>query len=116
MARTNFKTVEEYVHTFPKNVWDILEKVRQSIKKAAPMAEETISYQMPTYKLNGNLVYYAAWKNHIGFYPTADAIKKFKNELAEYKSAKGSVQFPYDKPIPLSLIEKIVKYRVKTNL
>lgn len=116
MAKTNFKSVDEYIKTFPGDIQKILKQIRQTIKEAAPEAEETINYQIPTYKLNGNLVHFAAFKNHIGFYPTPAGIEKFKTELSKYGSAKGSVQFHLDKPMPLSLIKKIVKYRVKENL
>jgi len=116
MTRTQFETIDEYIGTFPKNVQDILQKLRQTIRKAAPEAEETISYQIPTFKLNGNLVHFAAWKNHIGFYPTSTAIRAFKKDLSRYQGAKGSVQFPINEPLPLSLISKIVKFRVKENL
>ena len=111
-----FETIDEYITIFPKNVQDILEKLRKVIRKSAPEAEETISYGMPTFKLNGNLVHFAAYKNHIGFYPTPSGIEAFKKELSQYKGAKGSVQFPIDKPIPLDLVEKIVIFRVKENL
>jgi len=110
------KTMDEYIATFPKNVQDILEKLRRVIKESAPKAEETINYGIPTFKLNGNLVHFAAFKNHIGFYPTPSAIVAFKKGLSPYKQAKGSVQFPLDKPIPFSIVKKIVKYRVKENL
>ena len=117
MAKTNYQTVDEYLGTFPENVRVILESVRQTIKKAAPTATEAISYQMPTYKLNGkNLVHFAGWKVHIGFYPTPSGTEKFKKELSRYKGAKGSVQFTIDDPLPLSLITEIVKFRVKENL
>jgi uncharacterized protein YdhG (YjbR/CyaY superfamily) len=105
-------TVDAYIATFPRDVQDILKQVRAAIKKAAPDAEETIKYRIPTFVLNGNLVHFAALKNHIGFYPTPSGIEEFKHELAEYTFAKGSVQFPIDKPMPLGLIEKIVKFRV----
>ena len=109
--------MDEYISTFPKNVRDILEKIRQTIKKSAPETEETISYQMPTFKLNGkNLVYFAAFKNHIGFYPIPSGIEAFKKELSPYKQGKGSVQFPIEKPIPYDLVKKIVIFRVKENL
>ena len=116
MAKTDFKTMDEYIQLFPKDVQVILEQVRQTIQKAAPKAEETIKYQLPTFTLEGNLVYFAAFKNHIGFYPMPSGISAFKKELSKYKSAKGSVQFPIDQPMPLGLIGKIVKYRVKENL
>src|SRR3989304_3823711 len=108
-----FKTIDEYIATFPKNVQSILEELRQAIRNSAPKAEEAISYQMPTFKLNGNLVYFAAFKNHIGFYPTSSAIAAFKEELSDYKVSKGTIRFPLDKPIPFDLVKKIVKYRVK---
>lgn len=114
--RVKSRTIDEYIASFPKNVQDILEKLRRVIGESAPGAEETISYQIPTFKLNGNLVHFAAFKNHIGFYPTPSAIIAFKEELSSYEQAKGSVQFPIDKPIPFDIIRKIVKYRVKENL
>jgi uncharacterized protein YdhG (YjbR/CyaY superfamily) len=109
------ETVNEYLKLFPSEIRKKLQQLRQSIKKAAPKAEETISYQMPAYKYFGMLVYFAAWKNHIGFYPGAGGIKEFQKELSGYKGAKGSIQFPNDKPLPLGLISKIVKFRVKQN-
>lgn len=113
--RQNFQTIDEYIKTFPKNIQKILETVRQIVKKNAPDADETISYQIPTFKLNGNLVHFAAFKNHIGFYPGSKAIKIFQKDLIKYKSSKGVVQFPLDEAMPLSLIQKIVKHRVKEN-
>lgn len=113
---TQYKTIDEYIDTFPEYIQIILEKMRQTIRKAAPEAVEGISYQMPTFKLNGNLVYFAAFKKHIGFYPTASGIEAFKDELSANKMGKGSVQFPLDKPIPYDLVEKIVLFRVKENL
>jgi uncharacterized protein YdhG (YjbR/CyaY superfamily) len=110
------KSIDEYIAGSPEDVRQILEKIRMTIRKAAPQAEETISYQMPTFRLNGNLVHFAAFQNHIGFYPTPSGIEKFKDELSVYESAKGSVQFPLDQPIPYGLITKIVKFRVKENL
>lgn len=109
-------SVDEYIKEFPKEVQEMLHKVRKVIKEAAPKAEEKISYQMPTYALYGNLVHFAAYKNHIGFYPTPSAINAFKEELSEYKGAKGSVQFPIGKPIPYELIDRIVKFRVDENM
>jgi len=115
--KKQFTTIDEYIKTFPADIQRILEKMRQTIRKAAPEAEETIAYQMPTFKLNGkNLVHFAAFKNHIGFYPTPSGIEEFNKELSPYKGAKGSVQFPIDKPIPFDLVEKIVIFRVKENL
>lgn len=108
--------VNEYIAGFPKEVQVLLQTIRSTIKKAAPEAAETISYKMPAYKYYGMLTYFAGYKNHIGFYPGAGGIAAFKNELSVYKGAKGSVQFPLDKPLPVSLVSKIVKYRVKQNL
>ena len=105
--------IDEYIAGFPKDVQDILQKIRGIIKKAAPDAEEAIKYQIPTFVLNGNLVHFAAFQKHIGFYPTPSGIDQFKDELSVYKSAKGSVQFPLDAPVPFDLITKIVKFRVK---
>ncbi len=111
-----YTTIDEYIATFPKNIQKILEEMRTTIKAAAPDAEEKISYQMPTFFLKGNLVHFAAHTKHIGFYPTPGGIEAFKEELSIYESAKGSVQFPLDKPLPLKLVSKIVKYRVAENL
>ena len=114
--QTDPQTIDEYIAGFPEDVQKILEKVRATIKEAAPDAQETISYRMPTFTLNGNLVYFSAFKNHIGFYPIPTGIERFKKELSVYKQGKGSVQFPLDQPIPYDLIRKIVKFRVKENL
>jgi uncharacterized protein YdhG (YjbR/CyaY superfamily) len=108
--------IDAYIAGFGQDVRKILEKIRMTIRKAAPRAEERISYQIPCFALNGNLVYFAAFKKHIGFYPTSSAVRKFKKELSVYEGAKGSVRFPLDKPIPHGLISKIVKFRVKENL
>ena len=116
MKNTTIKNVDAYLVAQPRNVRLILQRLRQTITSAAPDAEELISYQMPAYKYHGVLVYFAAFRNHIGFYPTSSGIAKFKKELSRYKTGKGSVQFPIDKPLPLPLIRKIVKYRVKENL
>jgi uncharacterized protein YdhG (YjbR/CyaY superfamily) len=110
------KDVEDYISRFPEEVQESLQRLRVAIKKAVPKAEEVISYGMPAYKLNGVLVYFAAYKNHIGFYPTAIGIKAFTDELSNYKSSKGAVQFPITEPIPIGLITKIVKFRAKENL
>lgn len=115
-SRKKFETIDEYISIFPRNVQDILEKLRKTIKESAPEAEEAISYGMPTFKLNGNLVHFAAYKNHIGFYPSPSGIEAFKKEISQYKSGKGSVQFPIDEPLPLELVKKIVIFRVKENL
>ncbi|MDP4262684.1 MAG: DUF1801 domain-containing protein [Bacteroidota bacterium] len=112
---TPVKNVDEYIKTLPAKVRNTFEKVRQAIKDAAPEAEEVISYRMPAYKYNGMLVYFAAWKNHIGFYPTGRGVEAFKKELAAYDGAKGTVKFPLDKPIPFDLITKIVKFRMMEN-
>jgi len=114
--KKQFKTIDEYIRSFPKDVRDKLLIFRKTVQKAAPEAEETISYQMPTFTLNGNLVHFAAFKNHIGFYPFPSSVKSFKKELTKYKTAKGSIQFPMDQKLPLTLIRKVVKYRVKENL
>jgi uncharacterized protein YdhG (YjbR/CyaY superfamily) len=110
------KTVDEYVAGFPPEVQANLEKIRMTVRKAAPNAEEVINYQIPTFTLKGNLVHFAAFKGHIGFYPTPTGIEKFKRELSSYEVAKGSVRFPLDQPMPFGLISKIVKFRVKENL
>jgi uncharacterized protein YdhG (YjbR/CyaY superfamily) len=113
---TKFSTVDEYVKSLPVNIQNIFQQMRKTIHEAAPEAEEVISYQMPAFKQNGILVYFAAHKNHIGFYPTSSGIEAFREELSAYKGSKGTVQFPLDKPVPLNLVEKIVKFRVKENL
>jgi uncharacterized protein YdhG (YjbR/CyaY superfamily) len=110
------KNIDEYIAGFPLDIREILENIRSTIKKAAPDAEESISYQMPTFTLKGNLVHFAAFKNHIGFYPTPTGTEKFQKELSIYKGAKGSVRFPLDEPIPFALISKMVKFRAKENL
>ena len=108
--------IDEYIADFPRDVQEILEKIRVTIRIAAPDAEETIKYRMPTFTLKGNLVYFAAFKKHIGFYPVPTGIEAFKNELSAYEGGKGSVKFPLDRPIPFDLISRIVKFRVKENL
>lgn len=108
--------ITAYIEDFPEDVKRILEKIRLTIRKAAPDAEEGIKYQIPTFTLHGNLVHFAAFKNHIGFYPAPRGIEEFKKELAEYQTGKGTLQFPLDKPIPFALIGKIVKFRAKENL
>ena len=114
--KRQFETIDEYINTFPEGVQRILNEVRQTIKDAAPEAEETINYGIPTFTLNGNLVHFAAFENHIGFYPTPSGMEAFKKELSSYKGAKGSVQFPIDQALPLPLIRRIVEFRVKENL
>jgi uncharacterized protein YdhG (YjbR/CyaY superfamily) len=114
---SKFKNTDDYIKSFPKDVRQRLEQIRTIIKNTAPDAEESISYAMPAYKLNGKpLVYFAAFKNHIGFYAAPSGHSEFAEELSKYKQGKGSVQFPLDKPLPLGLITKIVKFRLKENL
>ncbi len=110
------ETIDEYIAAFPPEIQEILEKVRRIIREAAPDAEETIRYQIPTFTLKGNLVHFAAFKKHIGFYPTPTGIEAFEAELSSYEVMKGSVKFPLDKPIPFDLIGEVVKFRVKENL
>lgn len=116
MKQSLARDIDEYIAGFPKDVQELLEELRDTIHKAAPAAEEAISYAIPTFKLNGNLVHFAGYKNHIGFYPGASGIEAFKKELSSYKGAKGSVQFPIDEPLPLALIGRIVKFRVSENM
>ena len=116
MTQKEYRSIDEYIRLFPSDVQELLKQIRQTIKDAAPDATEKISYQMPTFYLNGNLVHFAAYKNHIGFYPASSGIAAFPNEIKAYKSAKGSVQFPIDQPMPLDLIKRIVEFRVKENL
>ena len=108
-------SVEEYIATAEPKAKKALRDIRKAIRAAAPKAEEVISYQMPGYKQNGMVVFFAGYKNHIGFYPTGSGIEKFKNEFAKYKWSKGAVQFPLDKPLPVALIKKIVKFKLKEN-
>jgi len=110
------ENIDEYISGFPKNVQKMLKEMRATIKKAAPKAGAAIKYAMPTFTLNGNLVHFAAFKNHIGLYPAPRAIETFKKELSAYEGSKGAIRFPLDKPLPLALITKIVKYRVKQTL
>ena len=114
--RTTPRSIDDYISRFPHRVQVILKKIRTAIRKAAPGAEEKVSYQIPAFFLEGSLVYYAAFQKHIGFYPRTTAIAKFKKELAGYKGARGSVQFPLDQPIPYALISRMVKFRVRENL
>jgi len=114
--KKGFTSIDEYIGTFPQETQRILNEIRATIKAAAPQAEEKISYQMPTFYLNGNLIHFAAFKNHIGLYPTPSGMEAFKEEIVKYKSAKGSIQLPIDQPMPLELISRIVKFRVAENL
>lgn len=116
MEKPDFTSMDEYIATFPAEIQEKLQEMRAAIRAAAPDAEEKISYQMPTFALKGNLVHFAAFKHHIGFYPAPRGIEAFKDELARYKGAKGSVQFPLDEPLPLDLVGRIVKFRVAENL
>ena len=116
LAKNPPKDIDQYIASFPKDIQERLESIRETIHKAAPKAEEKISYGLATFSLNGNLVHFGGFKNHIGFYPTPSGITSFEKELAPYRSAKGSAQFPHDEPLPLSLVTKIVKFRVKENM
>ena len=115
-AQASPKNIDEYIAGFPQDVQEILEKMRLTIRKAAPDAEETIKYQIPTFTLKGNLLSFAAYKKHIGFYPAPAGNENFRNALSVYRAGKSSVKFPLDKPIPFDLISKIVKFRIKENL
>ncbi len=110
------RTIDDYIAGFPPEVQEILRKVRQTVRDAAPDAQEAIRYRIPTFVLNGNLVHFAAFKKHIGFYPTPSGTERFKEALAGYAGAKGSVRFPLDEPIPYELIGEIVRFRVKESL
>ncbi len=110
------KTIDEHIHTFAPETQAILEKVRQTIKSVAPQATEAISYGIPTFRLNGNLVHFAGYAHHVGFYPGSEAIEVFREEIKGYKTSRGTIQFPLDKPIPYDLIKKITEFRVKQSL
>ncbi len=109
-------TIDEYISGYPKEVQKLLNQMRKTIRKAAPKAEEAIKYGIPTFVLEGNLVHFGGAKNHIGFYPGASPINVFKKQLKEYKTSKGTIQFPLDQPLPLDLVTDIVKFRIKENL
>ena len=113
MKTASPKSIDEYIARFPPDVQATLHEMRRTIKDAAPDAEETIKYRIPTFVMHGNLVHFAGFRNHIGFYPTPSAIRAFKSALTGYPNAKGSVQFPLNKPVPLALIRRMVKFRVK---
>jgi uncharacterized protein YdhG (YjbR/CyaY superfamily) len=115
MKPTGFQTIDQYIATFPPNIQTILQEIRQTIHEAAPEAEQTISYQLPAFKQNGVLVYFAAFKDHIGFFPTGSGVEAFKDKLFSYKTSKGTIQFPLDKPVPLDLVKEIVRFRVSQN-
>jgi len=114
--KTTYESIDHYISTFPPDIQEILETIRQVIREAAPEATEKISYQMPTFAQQGNVVHFAAFKNHIGFYPAPSGIEEFEQELAPYKAGKGTIQFPIGQPMPMELIAKIVKFRVAENL
>lgn len=116
ISKKTFKTIDEYIALFSKDVQNILKALRKAIKDVAPQAEEAISYQIPTYKLNGNLVHFAAFKDHISFFPTSSGVEAFKEKLNSYKTSKGTIRFPLDEPIPFDLVKEIVRFRVKENL
>ncbi len=116
MNRRTAQNIDDYIAPFPKEVRVILRRIRATIRKAAPQAKEKISYQIPTFTLEGNLVHFAAFAKHIGFFPTSTGISRFRRELSRYKGGRGSVQFPLDQPIPYQLITRIVRFRVKENL
>lgn len=115
LARSTPATIDEYITGFPVDAQAMLEKLRQTIRKAAPDATEKISYRIPTFYLNGNLVHFAAFKHHIGFYPTSSGVSAFQDELSKYRTSKGAIQFPLDEPLPLKLVKKIVGFRVTEN-
>lgn len=114
--KVTYESIDHYISTFPPDIQEILESIRAVIQEEAPDATEKISYQMPTFELHGNLVHFAAFKQHIGFYPTPRGIEEFQQELTPYKTAKGSIQFPLGKPMPYELIRRIVKFRVAENI
>jgi uncharacterized protein YdhG (YjbR/CyaY superfamily) len=114
--KRKFSNVAEYISLYPPEIQKGLKLLRKTIKEAAPAAEETISYNMPAYKLNGMLVFFAAMKNHFGFYPTPGVMKPFQEKLKEYETSKGAIRFPLDKPIPVKLVREIVKWKVRDNL
>ena len=116
MKNIHAENIDEYISGFPKNIQKSLREIRTAIRKAAPEAVETIKYAMPTFTLNGNLVSFAAYKNNIGLYPVPREVDAFKKELSGYKGTKSTLQLPLDKPIPVTLISKIVKFLVKRNL
>ena len=111
-----FITIDTYINAFPEDIQLVLQKLRKTIQAAAPLAEETISYQIPTFKLNGPLVHFAAYKKHIGFYPTPSAMEAFKHRLSDYETSRGTIKFPLNEPLPLELIKEMVAFRVKENL
>ena len=115
MEKTRPKTIDDYISRYPEDVQRLLQRIRLTIRKAAPKATEKISYSMPAFFHNGTLVWFAAFNEHIGFYPTPSAITAFKKDLAKYDVAKGTIRFPMDRPLPLGLVSRIVKYRIEEN-
>ena len=113
--KVKFNSIDEYIGLYPSEIQDILTTLRKVIKESAPEATEKISYQMPTFAMHGNLVHFAAYKNHIGFYPAASGVAAFTDKLVEYKTSKGAIQFPIDKPLPYELIREIVQFRIDEN-
>jgi uncharacterized protein YdhG (YjbR/CyaY superfamily) len=113
--KMNIETIDDYIARYPRHVQRILKKLRQTIREATPEAQEVISYRIPTFRLNGNLVHFGAFRDHIGFFPTSSARENFGKELSKYEGGRGTIQFPLDKPIPYALVRKIVKFRVKEN-
>jgi uncharacterized protein YdhG (YjbR/CyaY superfamily) len=113
--KSEYRTIDQYIAAFPPEVQQILSKLRAVIRRAAPDAEEAIRYGIPTFRLNGNLVHFAAFKNHIGFYPTPSALEQFRKELSAYTTKKGTVQFPSGQPVPYDLVERIVRFRVRES-
>ncbi len=116
MEKSSPNNIDEYIDRYPKDIQVILQKIRMTIKEAAPDAKEAISYQIPTFKLGGNLVHFAAFTEHISFFPTSSGVAKFRKELKEYQTSKGTIKFPLEKPIPYDLISKITKFRVEEVL
>jgi uncharacterized protein YdhG (YjbR/CyaY superfamily) len=111
--RKKFNAIDEYISSYPQDVQILLKRIRKAIRLTAPEAGETIKYRIPTFQWHGDLVHFAAYKNHIGFYPTSSAIRAFRGELSPFETAKGTIRFPLDKPIPIGLVKRIVKYRVR---
>jgi uncharacterized protein YdhG (YjbR/CyaY superfamily) len=115
MKQTIYKTIDEYIESFPPNIQPLLQQLRGAIHEAAPQAQEAISYNMPAFKQNGVLVYFAAFKGHLSLFPTGSGVEAFKDKLRQYKTSKGTIQFPLDQPLPLELVKEIVRFRVKQN-
>ena len=115
MAESTYTTIDEYIALFPSDVQDRLQAMRSAIRAAAPEATEKISYQMPTFHQNGNVVHFAAFKNHIGFFPGASGVEAFADRLTAYKTSKGTIQLPFSEPLPLELVKEITRWRVEEN-